>query len=248
MPRFLCLPGYFQSGKVFAEKLSGFRKTLTKKHGYELEYIDAPIRIERKEDLPFLLGVNEKEANEKFEYLAQKGVNRCWFDYHDGIYDRFDESYNYLIQHIRNNGPYDGIVGFSQGAAMAAIIANSIHLHPDIQPFKVAALFSGFAFTVSGSSAKFEDELLAEFSARLWVNEDYRKYYQMLKDSGTSVIVVYGSEDVVVPPLRSQYLASLYENASEFEHDGGHYLPNKKNFLAPIVEKICQAVEPKPAL
>lgn len=59
---------------MFAEKLSGFRKTLSKKYGYELEYLDAPILIEKKEDLPFLLGTDEKEANEKFEYLKKKAL------------------------------------------------------------------------------------------------------------------------------------------------------------------------------
>lgn len=234
---------------MFAEKSSGFRKTLTKKLGYELEYLDAPIRIEKKEDLPFLLGINEKEANEKWEYLVKKNVNRCWFDYHDGIYDRFQEAYDFLIDHIRKNGPYDGIVGFSQGASMAAIIANSIHLHPDLPPFKVAVLFSGFAFTVSGSDAKSDNELLEEFAARLWVNKDYEKYYQLPKSSGTTIITVYGSEDGVVPPLRTQYLTSLYgEGATLFEHDGGHYLPNKREILDPIVEKIRGAVELKASL
>lgn len=130
---------------------------------------------------------------------------------------------------------------------MAAIIANSVHLH-NIKPFKVAALFSGFAFTVSLTSSFSADESLADFSARLWINKDYVKYYQLPKDSPTSVIAVYGKEDGVVPPLRTRYLASLYENATEFEHDGGHYMPNKKEALDPIVEKIRHAVEPKPAL
>ena len=78
---------------------------LTKKLGYELEYIDPPILIHKKELLPFQLGTDETESEQRWNDLVSKNVNRCWWDYHDGIYEHFQEAYDYLVDYIRKNGP-----------------------------------------------------------------------------------------------------------------------------------------------
>ena len=78
--RFLCLPGYLQSGKILAEKSSGIRKAFTKKLGYELDYIDPPIVIGSPSDLPFSLG-DGAEAEERWQGLVDKNANRCWWQH-----------------------------------------------------------------------------------------------------------------------------------------------------------------------
>lgn len=256
MPRFLCLPGYLQSGKVFAEKSSGIRKILTKKLGYELDYIDPPRVIQSKEDLPFVLGANEKEASDKWDNLVDQNLNRCWWEHSDeGVYHGFDDLVKYVVDLLKTKGPYEGIIGFSQGAAMAAIVANLASLRSfELEHFKVAVLFSGFAFTVPLDEEQTLSELastisnLKEYQAKVKINPLYQEYYTVPRDLPTRIISVYGTEDGVVPPIRTKHLNLLFPMPTEFNHDGGHYLPNKKQFLEPIVESIKEAVDKRASL
>lgn len=255
MPKFLCLPGYLQTGKVFAEKSSGIRKLLTKKLNYDLDYIDPPVQLSM-DQLPFQLAATEEEAKEKWDGIVEQDLNRCWWHAHNGNYDGFNDSLDYVIKHMKENGPYDGIIGFSQGAAMSAIVANSVgKLLPENGPVKVAVLFSSFAFTLprdpkdADAHLGYNDESLDEFSAKVKLNDNYHQYFSVPQGFATKVLLVYGSEDQVVPPVRVQYLNRLYgDHLQEFKHEGGHFLPNKKPFLQPIVEAIQESVEAKPSL
>lgn len=257
MPKFLCLPGYLQSGKLFAEKSSGLRKLLTKKLGYELDYIDPPTLIGTKEELPFVLSADESEANEKWNQIVANNMNRCWWIHtDDGQYKGFAEAVQYVTEHIKQNGPYDGIIGFSQGAAMTAAITNTIsELVPGHGPFKISVMFSGFAFTLPVNSDDVMSDLnssitdLEEYTSKVFLVEDYKKYFTTPADLPTSIVSVFGSEDTGVPPIRSQYLNLLFPiEVKTFKHDGGHYLPNKKQFLNPIVECFKEACDDKPSL
>lgn len=255
MPKFLCLPGYLQTGKVFAEKSSGIRKLLTKKLNYELDYIDPPIKVE-KEQLPFQLAATEEEVNEKWSGIVDQDLNRCWWHAHNNNYEGFDESLNYVINHIKEHGPYDGIIGFSQGAAMSAIVTNSVaKLVPSNGPFKVSVLFSSFAFVLpkapedADANLGYNDESLDVYTSKVKLNEKYADYFTTPENFDTTVLSVYGSEDGVVPPVRVQYLNKLFgDNLKEFKHEGGHFLPNKKPFLNPMVDTIKDAFEAKPSL
>lgn len=251
MPKFLCLPGYLQSGKIFAEKSSGLRKLLTKKLGYELDFIDPPTLINSKEDLPFVLAADESEANEKWNQIVEGNMNRCWWIHtEDGQHKGFAEAVEYVKDHIAKNGPYDGIIGFSQGAAMTAAITNTIpELVPGHGPFKISVMFSGFAFTLPVNPDDTTATLnsiadLKEYESKVHLVENYKNYFTTPADLPTTIVSVFGSEDVVVPPIRSEYLNLLFPlEVKTFKHDGGHYLPNKKQFLNPIVECFKDAIE-----
>lgn len=253
MPKFLCLPGYLQSGKVFAEKSSGLRKLLTKKLNYELVYIDPPTIIKTKEDLPFVLAADENEANEKWQLIVDNNLNRCWWVHtEDGRYEGFKEAMEYVVKHIQETGPYDGIIGFSQGAAMSAAVANTLgSFLPNHGHLKVAVLFSSFAFTLPINKDETMSQINSDvtdvdtYKGKVELVSEYANFFAAPADFSTAIASVYGSEDAVVPAVRSEYLAQLYPpgTVTAFKHDGGHYLPNKKQFLNPIVEYIKHAVE-----
>lgn len=254
MPRILCLPGYLQSGKIFAEKSSGLRKILTKKLGYQLEYLDPPILLNTKEELPFRLAAEQEKENELWAKIVEGNSNRCWWS-HSGAngYEGFDEAVTYLVEHLKAHGPYDGILGFSQGAAMSVILHNCISwLVPSHPAFRIAVLFSPFAFTVPNNSAHTMAEInesvldIEEYSKVASLNPEYEKYFRPGQKG--KAIVVYGTEDGVVPPVRTQFLLRLDPSLLLTCHDGGHYVPNKKLFLNPIVESIQEALEEKPLL
>lgn len=258
MVKLLCLPGYLQSGKAFAEKSSGLRKILTKKLNYELDYIDPPTLIGTKEELPFVLSADEAEANEKWNQIVENNLNRCWWIHtDDGQYKGFQLAVDYVVNIVKEKGPYDGIIGFSQGAAMSAVMANIIgNLLPEHGSFKAAILFSSFAFTVPVNSEDTMNDInsevkeLDEYSKKVILAPGFEGYFAPPQQFPTTVASIFGSEDMVVPPIRSEYLTEQYPELCvvKFQHDGGHYLPNKKVFLNPIVDTIKSAVEQKASL
>ncbi|CCH58814.1 hypothetical protein TBLA_0A10360 [Henningerozyma blattae CBS 6284] len=235
-PRLLFLHGFLQNGKVFSEKSSGIRKLL-KKQNIQADYIDAPVILDRK-DLPFEMD------DEKWEATKEAQVNKAWF-YHSEISKELDlsQSIKYVTEHIKENGPYDGIVGFSQGAALTTIITNKItELVPSHPPFKVSLIISGYSFT--------EPDPAHEGNLR--ITEKFVDGFTPAKDAETKMLFIYGNGDNAVPAVRSKYLLNIYKNAygpensvdlvKAFEHPGGHMVPNKKDIIRPVVEEISSAL------
>lgn len=67
--------------------------------------------------------------------------------------ERFDEAVQFIIDFIQKNGPFDGILGFSQGAAVSVVLMfilshddwrKKYNVHRDIPQFRLAVLIAGF--------------------------------------------------------------------------------------------------------
>lgn len=255
MAKLLCLPGFLQSGSIFAEKSSGLRKTLSKKFNYELKYLSPPVIIPSADKLLFPLASTEEEAQKKWEEVEKADCNRCWW-LPDGPdpYVGFTLSLDMVIDHIKEHGPYDGIVGFLQGAAMAAVVANIVEQRiPEHGPFRVAVLFSSFAFVQPLDSSDTLSDLhnsisdLNQYTEKVKLYEGYEQYFQA-KPSLTKFISIFGTQDFLVPTIRTEYLNSLYPEIEVMKHDGGHYVPNKKSFITPLVESIKKGMDSQPSL
>ncbi|KAG1326152.1 rhodanese-like domain-containing protein 6 [Cocos nucifera] len=67
--------------------------------------------------------------------------------------DGFEKSYSYLKTVISQMGPFDGILGFSQGAAMAALFCEQQQRCGGVLDFRFAILCSGFS-AVSGECSR----------------------------------------------------------------------------------------------
>lgn len=229
--KFLVLPGYLQSGKILAEKSSGLRKLL-KKSNHELEYIDPPKVLKSPEELPFKLSENKEEEEQKWQQIVETNVNRCWWDpRNQHEYEGFEQSYEYIVKHIDENGPYDAIIGFSQGAGMALILLQKF-------TFKCCLSFSGFCLTQPIDSTSILEGNVDpnEFKEKYQLSPRFAHLYDT--NTSTKVFNIHGSNDVVVPKYKSLYVEKVYKDVETFEFDGGHMMPNKKPFLLPIVEKI----------
>jgi len=100
-------------------------------------------------------------------------------------------------------GPFDGVLGFSQGAAAAALL-----LAAEPASFRCAILVSGFVAM---------DPALAD----------------ALEGAGKlphSVLSVSGQADALVAPERVARLAACFERSQLFEHAGGHGVPSSRAF------------------
>lgn len=115
-------------------------------------------------------------------------------------------------QFCAENGPFDGILGFSQGASMVHLLLSMQSRGQISTSFKFAILFSGF---ISLSS----------------VHRD-------LVSPSVSIpsFHVSGEGDNIVFHARSLELKDLFEKALFESHPGGHFVPSVSTFKGALVK------------
>lgn len=198
--RILCLHGYRQNKDVFREKLGQFRKNL-KQHA-EFYFISAPHVVASKQ--------NSTEVPSS----GLTDERSWWFTSEDNSYQSriktdfcigLEDSLNLVTKVIAEEGPFDGILGFSQGAAFSAIICGLIE--KDALPFKI-----NFAIIVAGFKSLFDG---------------HKELYS--KSVTIPSLHVIGESDEVINNERSKELVSVFEDNTVLMHPGGHYVPASKD-------------------
>jgi len=244
----LFLPGFLQNGKRLARDSQEFTKAL-EQIGITVDYLDPPRKIASKDQIGYSLSADESEANKKWQSVIDRDFNRCWWYYsRDAVYEGFEESLQYALDYIKKNGPYIGVMGFSQGSSMATILTNIIHGELAGLPyFKFSVLFSGMAFTepkIKNKRVHLEDvKDVQDYATKVQVKPRFAKYFTPPEDLPTKVIIVYGSYDPVVQPLRTQYLGHLFQGrGTEVEYHGGHKVPHDEKAIASIVSLVSSAI------
>uniref|UniRef100_A0A8D8UK22 Ovarian cancer-associated gene 2 protein homolog n=1 Tax=Cacopsylla melanoneura TaxID=428564 RepID=A0A8D8UK22_9HEMI len=192
--KILCLHGLGQNNQTFRNKTGSMRKRL--KSLAEFTYIDSPYSI-----------TNSNIAN--LEDVAEFG-ERSWFHpqdnrYSENIVTGFNESFAYIEEAIKSKGPFDGILGFSQGAEILGLICC----------LKSKSLFQGdfkFAIFVSG----FKSHCPA-----------YNNHYCLPNPIKIPSLHVWGEGDNIIVKDRSEAFMELFDNSTSHKivHPGGHFLP-----------------------
>ena len=159
-----------------------------------------------------------------------------------------DRGLETIAETIRREGPFDGIIGFSQGAAAAAIVASLLEpgrreavdaaYNEDPQKFKYPLSFINddgqavqppvkFAIVYSGFAAPFEL---------------YSAFYE--PKITTPVLHFLGSLDTLVDEKRGRVLIDSCKNGSDrvVTHPGGHFLPSQKIWLDAAVGFVKECV------
>ena len=190
--RILCLHGCRQTGEVFRCRTGAFRK-IFKKH-VDFLFVTAPLSVKPLE-----------ETSEDVD--AGRG---WWFSREDNYYKAKDPSncikgYKESLEEIENfiqkEGPIDGILGFSQGAAMLGLICV-------LQQRKQLSYNFKFAIIVAG------------FRSR---SEQHQEYYDDIIDIPT--LHVFGHTDQVIEDTMSKELLQNFKDPVVIEHEGGHFVP-----------------------
>ncbi|XP_019952578.2 esterase OVCA2 [Paralichthys olivaceus] len=202
--RVLCVHGYRQNGGSFREKTGALRKLL-KKH-VELVYVSAPHSVPQ---------VRGEEAPEKENGSGPGGDedSRGWWfsDIQARSFSAqqqceeslgLDESVTLVREAVKVQGPFDGILGFSQGAAFVAMLCSlqEQKLEPEFN-FRFAVLVAGFR-----SACK---EHLRFYSTPLQIPS----------------LHVFGLEDRVIPDNMSRELLPSFQQPQVLTHPGGHFVP-----------------------
>ncbi|XP_068600965.1 esterase OVCA2 isoform X2 [Brachionichthys hirsutus] len=198
--RILCVHGYRQNGSSFREKTGALRKLLKKQ--VELVYVNAPHGVQRAEAL-------EKKDSEAEGDADSRG---WWFsDIHARSFSAqqrceeslgIGESVAVVRDALKAHGPFDGVLGFSQGAAFVAMLCS-------LQEQKLEPEFSfRFAILVAGFRSACEEHAVF-YSAQLQIPS----------------LHVFGLEDRVIPDNMSRELLPSFQDPEVLTHPGGHFVP-----------------------
>ncbi|XP_077558023.1 esterase OVCA2-like [Haemaphysalis longicornis] len=202
--RVLCLHGYRQDAAAFKSKLGGFRKAT--KALLDLVFIDAPHLIEKGAH-----GEGDNEGGRSWWFSGEKTFSSK--EYTDTCRG-FDQSVQAIEQAWKLLGPFDGILGFSQGAAMTSMILAMQSLDQMECSFKFGVLVAGFR---SRSSA--HDHLFAKEG--------------LIK---VPTLHVVGEGDLIIPKAQATEILPFFMSPNVLYHPGGHFLPTnaetKPGYLA----------------
>lgn len=247
--KILFLHGYTQSSSIFYAKTSALRKKLLKLN-YKSVYLNGPSKL-TPADLPSTDSLskfntvisNDEETNYRSWWIKpQKGNNNI----------DLSQSITEIRNYIENGDiipdedmtqepeteeekelPVVGIIGFSQGAALAGLISHRFKNLFGVDSLKFVVLYSGFKIDTSKNSG----------------NEKYSDYYT--KDNGETdnfkMLHVLGELDTVVQEERVLALYEITKTNSEIlKHPGGHFVPNSKLMVDQVTNWIIHTIESKP--
>ncbi|CAK7274409.1 Family of serine hydrolases 3 [Sporothrix epigloea] len=232
--KILMLHGYTQSGALFRAKTRALEKMLQKSLApFQLApvllYPTAPNRL-RLQDMPgYTPPEEDAEAAEE-----QETDSWAWWrrDEASGAYRFLTEGMNCLADTILEAGGVDGVLGFSQGGAAAAMLAAALEDrqvpsepvdHYDWswvervrtanghRPLSFAVIYSGF---------------FAPPPELAWLYEPA---------IATPSLHFIGGLDTVVDETRTQSLVDRCTEPAVLTHPGGHYVPINKEWVMPLV-------------
>ncbi|KAK7033988.1 Family of serine hydrolases 3 [Paramarasmius palmivorus] len=205
----LVLHGYAQNANIFSKRLAALRKQCK---GVELFFLDAPHILQPVD----LFG----DTPESLDSASDPALTpRGWWKFSDSAKTQYVgiETTLDLIRDTLKSTRYDGVLGFSQGAALATLITALLerpHLYP---PFLIdgQSPHPPFQYCVS----------VAGFKARDPIGDTI-----LSPGFSTPTLHILGKTDVIVTEERAKTILDVTINKRVEEHEGGHFVPSKANW------------------
>ncbi|KAI9769378.1 MAG: hypothetical protein M1840_004080 [Geoglossum simile] len=237
------LHGYTQSGSLFRAKTAFLEAALKKAfptRGIELVYPTAPHRL-RIASLPAPTHRNhsrEEDGDPDPDSWAWSQK-----DEQTGEYVGIEVSFDFLAEILRTQGPFTGVIGFSQGAAVAAMLASLLEDTPRTSSFSAHQLSGGIAFPDSIRSLHHPRlKFAVAYSGFLATDTRYAACFEPQIE--TPVLHVLGSLDGIVDEQRSLSLVEACVGGKErvVYHPGGHFVPGAKPYVGALVGFMREAL------
>eukprot|EP00440_Ansanella_granifera_P058202 gb/GFBE01063086.1/.p1 GENE.gb/GFBE01063086.1/~~gb/GFBE01063086.1/.p1 ORF type:complete len:334 (+),score=61.30 gb/GFBE01063086.1/:1-1002(+) len=131
-------------------------------------------------------------------------------------YTKVEEAVDRVLEHLKTDGPFDVLLGFSQGCIVTNLITGILASRGQEIPWKLSVLFNGM---------KVRDN----------------RYRQLFDDKiRHPVIMVFGKQDQFYDYGQTQI--GMYEDPIVLEHDEGHKFPTAKPQAAEIYEAVTQEI------
>ncbi|OHW98870.1 dihydrofolate reductase [Colletotrichum incanum] len=206
--------------------------------GVELIYPTAPIALSAN-DLP-----SRDEAPPPPSVPAPVD---CWAWWRarepHGEYVGLEQSLEYISDLLRREGPFDGIVGFSQGAAAAAMVAALLETGRR-EAFADAHAANRDSLSLPTAVAQLDHPPLRFAVCYSGFSSEHQLYVAFYTPSiATPSLHFIGSLDTVVEESWTQELVARCESgtASVALHPGGHFVPTGKRETAVVIDFIRKA-------
>lgn len=171
------------------------------------------------------------------------------------MYEGLEGGLDVIAGCIRDKGPFEGVVGFSQGAAAAAMVASLLEGRRRVEAFQRAEREGGGMRFPDGFLARKDDDdggggfvqgplkFAVCYSGFCAPGRRYGAFYE--PRIGTRVLHVLGQVDVVVEEGRGRALVGVCEGGEGrvVVHPGGHFVPSQKPWLDAVVGFVRECVE-----
>ncbi|KAJ5185359.1 Serine hydrolase FSH [Penicillium cf. griseofulvum] len=228
--KILMIHGSRQSGELFRAKLQALEKLIRRTvplHGVELVYPTAPFQLEPSD------GSSTSD-------LRNRHGAWSWFESESihGLYPGLERGLECIGSILRDSGPFDGIVGFSQGAAVAAMVASLLEGDRK-DAFTRLEAEGGIPYPACFDTLEHPPlKFVVSISGYGASNPDYRAFY----DPGirTPMMHFLGSMDTIVDESASMRLVESCQDGKNqiIWHSGGHVVPSGKRELAAVAHFI----------
>jgi len=221
--RVLCLHGYRQSDVAFREKTGAFRKLIGK--FCEFTFIKAPHHV---------LPMSSEDINQD-----QRG---WWFSRENDYFKAddasdcdkgFDGSLDLIQKTFQLHGPFDGVIGFSQGAALVALLCLIKTRNPEML----------------SSAVKFDFAIMvAAFKSKSTKHAQWYESGESVPKVSIPTLHVMGHGDRVINKRLSDDLLDLFHEPTKLYHSGGHFVPatsREKSHYFKFLHKVGQLRQPQ---
>lgn len=251
--KILMLHGYTQSGSLFHSKTRSLEKLLIKSFpaskisplhatypgGVTLSYPTAPMRL-LPADIPGFEAREDAEQSDVWGWWKRETGS--------GTYVGLSSGLNAIAAAIKDLGGIDGVIGFSQGAAAAGMVASllqpgrkramEIYAKENPEAFGWPESWEGLP-ELHPNGVKFT----VCYSGFWAPNELYQGFYEPRISARTLHFI--GSLDSVVEESRSLALVDVCEGGKSVYHPGGHFVPVGKEMGGVLVGFIRDCCEVK---
>ena len=251
--KILMLHGYTQSGATFHAKTRALIKHIQKLlplHTIIPVYPTGPIRLDPA-DIP---GYQQPEKqDQEQEALEAYGWWRRSNTADPVEYLGLNEGLSKVAEVLRGGeGPFDGVIGFSQGACLAAMVASLLERKRDEAFAHFSSSSVGIPFPETFKSIQQQQQPLKFcicYSGFRSPGPRYRAFYEH-PPIQTPILHILGSLDAIVDESRSRSLIDACAGDPEKDgrvvwHPGGHFLPSQRPFLDAAVVFIREQLERK---
>ena len=238
--KLLMLHGYTQSGNIFNFRSRALVKHLQKSLPlYEVSaaYPTGPIRLQPSE-IPGYEPSPEVNPDDEIEAYG-------WWRHSTSatppLYAGIEEGFATVARTLKEEGPFDGVIGFSQGAALAAMVASLLEPGRK-ESFEHFSKISDEGGAGMDYPAAFAEDGFQHPPLKFAISycgfrapgARYRAFYEPAIQ--TPMLHVLGSLDAIVEEVRSRGLVEACagdpdKNGLVVFHPGGHFLPSKRPYL-----------------
>ncbi|KAF5668542.1 dihydrofolate reductase [Fusarium heterosporum] len=226
--KILMLHGYTQSGTLFRAKTRSLEKTIVKLLNPisllpVFLYATGPNRLS-PEDIP---GYQPPEEPQPEDYQPDTWA---WWRKDEATekYRLLDEGMATIAEAIRDADGIDAVCGFSQGAAMAALVTAALEPERVLPEGQEGDWARGLRDANSGNPLKF-----SVMYSGFWATPDSLQFCFEPKIKTPSLHFL-GSLDTVVEENRSRALTDRCQDPLVLVHPGGHHVPVAKQWAAPL--------------